>query len=95
MSTFRPDRRQRRTNPRVARHLAVFHRHVQVLADENPLAGQCEVGHLDNRHGLAFYFALTSATVVSSIRFENPHSLSYQAITLTIVPSMTLVSVAS
>ena len=89
------DRRQRRTNAHVARYLAVIHRHVQVLSDENPLTGQLEFGHLDNRHGRAFYLALTRATVVSSIRFENPHSLSYHAITLTIVPSITLVSVAS
>jgi hypothetical protein len=32
---------------------------------------------------------------VSSIRFEKPHSLSYQAHTFTSVPSDTLVSVAS
>ncbi len=35
------------------------------------------------------------ASVVSSMRLEKPHSLSYQAHTLTSVPSMTLVSVAS
>src|SRR5690606_15288822 len=40
------------------------------------------------------HFALTSATVVSSIRFEKPHSLSYQLLTLTRRPE-TLVSVAS
>src|SRR5690606_36223326 len=40
------------------------------------------------------HFALTSATVVSSIRFENPHSLSYQLLTLTRRPE-TFVSVAS
>ena len=39
--------------------------------------------------------AFTSATVVSSIRFENPHSLSYQATTLTKRPSMTLVRLES
>ena len=35
------------------------------------------------------------ATVVSSIRLENPHSLSYQAQAFTSVPWMTLVRVAS
>jgi len=44
-------------------------------------------------HGTG-HLALMSATVVSSIRFENPHSLSYQLDTLTNRPD-TLVSVAS
>src|SRR5204863_41962 len=44
-------------------------------------------------HGTG-HLALMSATVVSSIRFENPHSLSYQLDTLTSRPD-TLVSVAS
>ena len=39
--------------------------------------------------------AFISATVVSSIRFEKPHSLSYQATTLTSRPSMTRVSFES
>jgi hypothetical protein len=42
-----------------------------------------------------FYFAAISASVVSSMRFEKPHSLSYQAPTLTSVPPITCVSVAS
>ena len=42
----------------------------------------------------ADYFACINATVVSSIRLENPHSLSYQLDTLTRRPE-TLVSVAS
>ena len=40
------------------------------------------------------YFAVIRAMVVSSIRFEKPHSLSYQEETLTRRPD-TLVSVAS
>ena len=40
------------------------------------------------------YFAPINATVVSSIRLENPHSLSYQALTFTSRPD-TLVKVAS
>ena len=36
-----------------------------------------------------------NATVVSSIRFENPHSLSYQESTFTCRPPSTLVSGAS
>ena len=39
--------------------------------------------------------AFISATVVSSIRFEKPHSLSYHAMTLTSRPSMTLVRLES
>ena len=39
--------------------------------------------------------AFDQASVVSSMRLEKPHSLSYQAQTFTSVPSMTLVSVAS
>ena len=40
------------------------------------------------------YLAAINATVVSSMRFENPHSLSYQLDTLTSRPE-TLVSVSS
>ncbi len=41
------------------------------------------------------YLAFDQASVVSSMRLENPHSLSYHEQTFTSVPSMTLVSVAS
>ncbi len=40
------------------------------------------------------YFAVASATAVSSMRFEKPHSLSYQLDTFTRRPD-TFVSVAS
>ena len=40
------------------------------------------------------YFAFANATAVSSMRFENPHSLSYQLDTFTRRPD-TFVSVAS
>lgn len=43
---------------------------------------------------LRCYFAAINATVVSSMRFEKPHSLSYQLLTLTRRPE-TLVKVAS
>ena len=57
------------------------------------------VGGVANRDGpdrdcVAAHFAAISATVVSSIRLEKPHSLSYQLETLTSRPD-TLVSVAS
>ena len=45
--------------------------------------------------GFTTYFAAISASVVSSMRLLKPHSLSYQAQTLTSVPPMTCVSVAS
>ena len=41
------------------------------------------------------YFAAISAAVMSSMRLEEPHSLSYQASTFTSVPPVTLVSVLS
>ena len=41
------------------------------------------------------YEAFDQAIVVSSMRFEKPHSLSYQEHTLTSVPSVTRVSVES
>jgi hypothetical protein len=44
--------------------------------------------------GMQAYFAFISATVVSSMRFEKPHSLSYHDDTLTRRPD-TLVSVES
>ena len=72
--------------------------HVQVLAYQHPLAGQILARHFVDVHALisaASQAAFDQARVVSSIRLEKPHSLSYQAHTLTSVPWMTLVSVAS
>ncbi len=43
----------------------------------------------------AAYFAAINATVMSSMRLEKPHSLSYQLSTFTRVPPMTRVWVAS
>ena len=66
-------------------------RHVEVGADEDPLAAEIEVGHAENGHRCRRRYAVqagalagavaavTNATVVSSIRLEKPHSLSYQA----------------
>src|SRR5204863_7663809 len=76
--------------PGVAGHHPVLHRHVQVFPDEDPLVAQVRVGHGENLHEVRDH-----ASVVSIMRLENPHSLSYQAHTLTSVPSITLVSVAS
>ena len=84
-------RRQRRTDAGIAGHHAVGHRHVQILTDQDPLAGERHIRHAPNFHQTAF----DQATVVSSMRLEKPHSLSYQAQTFTSVPPTTLVSVAS
>ena len=99
------DRRQRGADARVAGDDAVLDRHVEVLADQHALAGERHVLHAhDPRRdagrraagrGRGDHGARLQARVVSSMRFEKPHSLSYQAQTLTSVPSMTLVSVES
>ena len=57
-----------------------------------PRARQLEVGHANDGHRRQ---AFISAMVVSSIRLEKPHSLSYHAMTFTQVTSITLVSDAS
>ena len=44
---------------------------------------------------LRSYFAAIKALVISNMRLEKPHSLSYQASTLTKVPPVTLVKVES
>ena len=69
---------------------AVLNRDVEIFADQDPLAAQVQV-----RHAQYFHAALAQASVVSIMRLEKPHSLSYQANTFTSVPSMTFVSVAS
>jgi hypothetical protein len=66
---------------------------VEICAYEYTLAGKIKLGEFSDLHGPA-YFAATSATVVSSMRLENPHSLSYQDDTFTSTPSA-LVRVAS
>ena len=74
----------------------VGHRHVEVRAYEDRLAGDVGgeiVEGLEVRHDPYRNFAITPA--VSIMRFEKPHSLSYHAITLTMSPSMTRVSPAS
>ena len=83
--------RQRRADARIAAHRAVLDRHVQILADQHPLAAQIQLRIC----AVTLHDAFDQASVVSSMRLEKPHSLSYQAHTFTSVPSMTLVSVAS
>jgi len=69
---------------------AVFQRNIQVLANQHALARNIDIIQRANGH----YLACIIATVVSSMRLEKPHSLSYQEQTLTRRP-LTLVSVAS
>src|SRR4029078_10700858 len=84
---------KRRADARVARHHPILDGDIQVFTDQDALAAQVRI-----RHSKYFHYdpyAFDQATVVSSMRFEKPHSLSYQAQTFTRVPSITLVSVAS
>ncbi len=85
---------QRRANSRIAAHRSALDRHIQILANQHPLVAQIQAAHFGDLHE-ELYLAFDQASVVSSMRLENPHSLSYHAQTFTSVPSMTLVSVAS
>jgi hypothetical protein len=82
--------RKRRANTRVARDRSALHRNVEIFPDQDPLVAQVRV-----RHPQDFHDTFDHAIVVSSIRFEKPHSLSYQAKTFTREPSITFVSVPS
>ena len=82
------DRRQSRANPRIAGDHPTLHRNVEILPDQDPLVAQVRVRQPQDLHD-----TFDQATVVSIMRFEKPHSLSYQAQTFTRLPSTTLVSV--
>src|ERR1700728_1324173 len=82
--------RELRANARVARDRSALHRDVEISPNEDPLVAQVRVHHPQNLHD-----TFDHAMVVSSMRFEKPHSLSYQEKTFTSVPSMTFVSVPS
>ena len=85
---------QRGANPRVAAHRSVLDRHIQILPNQHPLIAQIQARHFVMFKGNS-YVAFDQASVVSSMRLEKPHSLSYHEQAFTSVPSMTLVSVAS
>ena len=80
---------------------ALVEGHVEILADEDPLVLEVEISESDEAHRPTGahqgprHFAFINATVASSMRLLKPHSLSYQASTLTSVPPVTLVSDAS
>ncbi len=73
--------------------LSVFHRDVEVGANEHPFAGEVHIVECPERgHGrCSRHMSFPMAAATSIMRFEKPHSLSYQARTRTNVPSMTLV----
>src|SRR5262245_1439588 len=82
-------------NARRIRHHPVLDRHVQVDTKQNPFAFNVDAversksGHRPPRSDRQSNLPI--ATAVSAMRLENPHSLSYQDITRTSVPLMTLV----
>ena len=82
------------TDARVVLNDAAAYGHIEIGAYQDSLVCRIKViqGNEPNAH---CYPAFIRAMVVSSMRLENPHSLSYQATTFTVVPSMTLVSEAS
>ena len=73
--------------------LSVLHRDVEVHPHEHALV--VELGLIEGPQTrlevLAAHITLLIATAVSTIRQENPHSLSYQDMTRTSVPSITFV----
>src|SRR6266536_4505804 len=72
----------------------LLERDVEVDAQQHPLApdvGLIECADRDHGARSGRQITLPMATAVSTMRFENPHSLSYQDITRTNVPSITLV----
>lgn len=86
------------TEPRPARTAFIASRHSCAL----PPAPRCANAHRSRwafavplRGTRRAYLAAIRATAMSSMRLEKPHSLSYQDSTLTIVPCMTRVWVAS
>lgn len=80
--------RSRMTNASVVRDHAALHRHVKIDADNDPFSD-----YVDSfkRTQSLHHRSLPIATAVSHMRVEKPHSLSYQLITRTRVPSRTLV----
>src|SRR5215467_7290091 len=96
---------QRGADARVVGDAPALAGHVEVGADEDALAADVDLRQPTKLHdgSLSFiYFAVARAaptsantTATSSIRLENPHSLSYHAHAFTSVPSETRVIVES
>ncbi len=87
------DRRQSRPDPRVVGDGGAVERNVEVDAHEDATALDVELLHGANPGHRQPFFAITRAR--SSMRVENPHSLSYQDWTSTRSPLTTCVSSAS
>ena len=96
------DRRRRALDAGGVGDDAVLHRHVEVDAHQDAFALHVDVverakriGQYEHparcRRATRAQISLPIATAVSAMRLEKPHSLSYQDITRTKVPSMTLV----
>src|SRR4029079_16253422 len=81
-----------RPQPRVVCDLRALHRHVEIDAHEHTLAGEVFRKVVEGLKGGHSQPSLAIAAAVSTIRFENPHSLSYQLTTRTSLPSRTAVS---
>src|SRR5690606_6245415 len=92
-----PNGRQGGADPRVVGDPTVLERNVEIHPDEDSLPRQVQLVQGANRHlhslpGAQPRVAIIRAT--STMRLEKPHSLSYQARTLT-MSSMTMVESAS
>ena len=91
------DRRRHALDARGVGDHAVVDRHVEVDAHQHAFAFDVDVvERVESAHepapgALERYSSLPIATAVSDMRLEKPHSLSYQDITRTSVPSITLV----
>ncbi len=85
--------REDAVDARRIRHFRAVHRHVEIDADQDPFAGKLGVVQNWKRREwrCPCHPSFPIATAVSAIRFEKPHSLSYQDTTRTSVPSMTRV----
>ena len=86
-----PERRQGGAEAGIGGDRAALERHVQILADEQALPREGQLGQ--EAHGSQPAFI--AARVVSSMRLEKPHSLSYHEQALTSVPPITRVMPAS
>src|SRR5689334_5967178 len=53
--------RKRCAYTRIVRDLAIFHRHVEIDTDEDPLLAQVEIGHFDDVHGACEESCLSEA----------------------------------
>src|SRR5262249_51366630 len=72
---------------RSVRDRAILHRHIEIDTQENAAVADVGLSERAKHHQIN----LPSATAVSTMRLEKPHSLSYHDNTATKLPSSTLV----